>query len=63
VHKLNAHAFELCVIALALVSFGRIDYLPGARRPWVVDLRKSKPVGRGASLYQAVMGNLRGRNV
>ena len=43
---------------LTLLTGGRIDYLPGARRPWVVDTRRGYQ-GRGASLVGAVWDHIR----
>lgn len=43
---------------LSVLSGGRIDYLPGARRPWIVDWDKTKPVGRGKTLVEAIRQHL-----
>lgn len=40
-------------MGLALLTGGRVDYLPDARRPWVVDWDKSRVVGRGRTLWEA----------
>jgi hypothetical protein len=47
---------EIAAFLLSVLSSGRVDYLPGARRPWVVDWRKGRRVGRGRTLVEAVRG-------
>lgn len=43
---------------LAVCSGGRIDYLPGARRPWVVCLSRNRKIGRGSTLARALYENI-----
>lgn len=40
-------------LILTLLTGGRVDYLPDARRPWVVDWDKSRLVGRGQTFWAA----------
>jgi hypothetical protein len=44
-------------LVLSLLTGGRVDYLPDARRPWVVDFRHGR-IGRGRTLYEAVRNYL-----
>lgn len=45
--------------ALSLMTNGRVDYLPEARRPWIADFRRMRRVGRGRSLAGALLDHWR----
>lgn len=39
---------------LTILTGGRIDYLPGAHRPWVVDFSAARQQGHGKTLIAAI---------
>jgi hypothetical protein len=41
-------------LLVVLLSGGKIDYLPGANRPWSVDLAAGRYPGRGRTLWAAI---------
>ncbi len=49
-------------LLLTILTAGRIDYLPGAHRPWVVDFFRTKQQGHGKTLVAAIRHHINVKN-